>query len=304
MTNSIHQPVLLSEIVEGLGLQTGETLVDCTVNRGGHSTALCPALGKEGRLLAIDQDGKALAAAKTKLKSCPGQVSLVESNFRHLTKVAKQEGVKRADAVLFDLGLSSEQLADPDLGFSFNQDGPLKMSFSDQGGKDGVTADDVVNNWSEQNLTTIIDGFGEESFAGKIAEHIVATRRFQTIETTGQLVEVIRQALPGWYKEKQRPRHFATKTFQAIRMAVNDELGAIKEGLEAAWQLLAPGGRLAVISFHSLEAREVKRFFQAKVKVGEGEWQPRKAIKPTRAEILQNPRSRSAQLRIINRVSK
>ncbi len=310
MTHSSHQPVLLQEVIAGLNLQAGETLIDATINRGGHAKALCLFLGNGGTLLGVDADRRALDEARKNLVNCPNVVKLVRSNFRHLAEIAKAEMIKYADAILFDLGLSSEQLGEGARGFSFQHDGPLRMTLDQDAGPEATTAYDVVNNWSETHLVDIIQGFGEESFARRIAEHIVATRQFNPIETTSQLVEVIRQALPGWYKDKiGRPaagrgkQHFATKTFQAIRMAVNDELGALREGLGAAWELLKPEGRLAVISFHSLEAREVKKFFHKQVKAGVGKWQPKKAIKPTREEVLSNPRSRSAQLRIITKIN-
>ena len=283
-----------------LKLQSGETFIDATVNNGGHSRALCEALGSGGVLLGVDQDGQALERAKKQLSACPGTVRLAQGNFRHLAKLAAKHKLKPVDAILFDLGLSSEQLSEGGRGFSFQHDGPLKMTLDPEAGEEAVTAYDVVNSWSEIHLADIIRGFGEESFAQRIAERIVATRRYQPVKTTGQLVEIIRQALPGWYKEKRL--HFATKTFQAIRLAVNDELGALKEGLAEAWNLLKSDGRLVVISFHSLEAREVKKFFQAKVKAKEGSWKPRHAIKASREEVLNNPRARSAQLRIITKV--
>lgn len=297
-----HVPVLLQEVIAGLHLKAGQTLIDATINRGGHALALCPFLGKPGTLLGLDADSRALAQAKKNLAECPSRIKLIQSNFRHLTQVAKEEGIEHADAILFDLGLSSEQLGESGSGFSFQHDEPLQMTLDPEVGPEATTAYDVVNHWSEPHLVDIFEGFGEEPFARRIAEHIVTTRQFSPIATTGQLVEVIRQALPGWHKDKIGRRHFATKTFQAIRMAVNDELGALREGLLAAWHLLAPSGRLAVISFHSLEAREVKKFFQQQVKAGEGEWRPKKAIKPTREEILSNPRSRSAQLRLITKL--
>lgn len=295
-----HQPVLLQEVIAALALQEGETLIDATVNNGGHSRALCPLLGQTGTLLGVDEDSGALARAKKNLQACPSQVKLVRGNFRQLSQIAAGQKLKSVDAILFDLGLSSEQLAEGARGFSFQHDGPLKMTLNPEAGPEAVTAYDVVNDWTEAHLADIIRGFGEESFADRIAERIVETRRFQPIATTAQLVEVIRQALPGWYKEKRL--HFATKTFQAIRLAVNDELGALQEGLVAAWTLLRPRGRLAVISFHSLEARAVKKFFQAKVKDKTGRWQPRHAIKASREEVLTNPRARSAQLRVITKV--
>lgn len=302
----MHIPVLLQSIVEGLKPQEGETFIDGTVNRGGHAKILASYLGKTGRLIGIDQDQTALSEAKENLKGLACRVDLVQGNFREMSKLADQVGIDKANGILLDIGFSSDQIAASGRGFSFLTDEPLIMTFADKkniagNSSTGPTfiARDIVNDWDENNLADIIYAYGEETFARKIAAKIVEARQIQPIETTWQLVEVIRQAVPSWYTKKRI--HFATKTFQAIRMTVNDELGSLKDGLASAWQILAKDGRLGVISFHSLEARLIKTFMKEKELAGEGIMTPKKAIKASRQEILSNPRSRSAQLRIITK---
>jgi 16S rRNA (cytosine1402-N4)-methyltransferase len=295
-----HVPVLLPETITGLALAEGQTIVDATVNRGGHSKLISDAIGREGYLIGIDADAEAIAEARTQLKNCPSKVSLVVRNFRQLDQVLDELRLKQVDAFLFDLGLSSNQLDGSNRGFSFSHgEQPLSMSFNSQDTPGKLTAHEIVNNWREESLVDIIYGYGEEHFSRRIAKAIVEARKLGPIATTNQLVEVIRGAVPVWYTHKRL--HFATKTFQALRITVNDELGAIKEGLTKAWKHLKPGGRIAVISFHSLEARLVKTQFKSWVESGAGELVTRKTIKPSRAEELVNPRSRSAQLKIIKK---
>lgn len=296
-----HVPVLLQEVITGLALQEGEVLVDATVNRGGHSQALCPLLGASGYLIGFDADAGALEVARERLASCPSPVKLVETNFRQLGYVLEQLEIGAVDAFLFDLGISSEQLDESGRGFSFQREEPLMMTLNVKSAPGQVTAADIVNTWPETDLVAIFREYGEETFAKQIAAAIVWARKNEYLVTTQQLVAVIQSAVPEWYTHKRR--HFATQTFQALRMAVNDELGALESALTQAWDKLATGGRLAVITFHSLEARIVKNFFKDK-KVSEmGELVEKKAIRPTRSEIISNPRSRSAQLRIIKKLA-
>lgn len=278
----------------------GETFVDGTINRGGHAREIALCLGREGTLLGIDQDQTALAEAKENLKDAPCKVILINGNFRNIASLVKDAGVEKIDGVLLDIGFSSDQMENSGRGFSFKTDEPLIMSFSSEPKDGAFTATDMVNDWEENNLADVIYAYGEESFSRKIAKAIVEAREAGKIETTGQLVEIIRKAVPAWYAKKRI--HFATKTFQALRMAVNDELGALKEGLAGAWEVLGKNGRLGVISFHSLEARIVKNFMKEKKDLLEGELITKKAMKPGREEVLANPRSRSAQLRVIKKV--
>lgn len=294
-----HVPVLLQEVIAGLNLEPGQTVVDGTVNRGGHAKLLAEAVGKTGRLIGIDQDARALAEAKKYLADAPAKVDLLQGNFRQIDELLKRVKVDRVDGILLDIGFSSDQIADSGRGFSFQQDEPLLMTF---GNPDEVIASayDVVNSWGETNLADVIYGFGEEQFSRRIARQIILAREVAPIKTTFDLVEIIRAAVPVWYTKKRL--HFATKTFQAIRMAVNDELGALKEAIAKSVLLLNPGGRLAIISFHSLEARLIKDYFKQLVKDEIVSLVNKKAIQASRSEEVANPRSRSAQLRIIQKI--
>jgi 16S rRNA (cytosine1402-N4)-methyltransferase len=288
----MHIPVLLNEVIDQLDPKLGETAIDGTLGNGGHAKAIGERLGRTGTLIGIDQDEASLDRATAKLAALSCRQILVKGNFRRMGDIAAAAGVKEANLVLLDLGFSSEQLLSG-RGFSFQSDEPLDMRMSETEAK--FTAGEIVNDWSESTLADIIYGYGEETFARRIARQILSARAEGRIETTGQLVAVIRQAVPGWYAGRRL--HFATKTFQALRIAVNDELGALKEGLAGAWSLLTTGGRLGVISFHSLEARIVKDFAKAKKAAGAG--RERGVLKPARAEVLANPRARSAQLRVL-----
>lgn len=296
----MHKPVLLQEVLEGLGPQAGETVLDLTVNRGGHSLALCQALSSTGQLVGIDADSEALREAARNLRACPCLVTLLEGNFRQLDELLRVAGIGQVDVILADLGLSSQQLDSAGRGFSFSREEPLGMTFNPKPEPGALSAFEIVNFWQEESLADVIYAYGEERFAKRIARMIVQARQSTPISTTTQLAEIIRQAVPSWYAHGKR--HPATKTFQALRITVNDELGALKDGLNAAWLRLKTGGRLGVISFHSLEARIVKEFYRAREAEGAGEILTSHAIKPTRAETLENPRARSAQLRIIKKL--
>lgn len=296
----IHRPVLLAEVIAGLAIRAGDTVLDATVNRGGHSRSLCFLAGAAGRLIGLDADAEAIAEAETVLAACPGRVDLAVRNFRELGAVLDEWKVKQVNAALFDLGLSSDQLERSGRGFSFERDEPLRMTFAAGLAPGRLTAAEIVNGWREESLADVIYGYGEERLARRIARAIVTARRGGPLETTAQLVAVIREAVPAWYRHGRK--HFATRTFQALRIAVNDELGALQAGLEQLWPRLASGGRLAVITFHSLEARVVKSAFRSWLARGEGRQLAKKAIRPGRQEIISNPRSRSAQLRLIKKL--
>jgi 16S rRNA (cytosine1402-N4)-methyltransferase len=294
-----HIPVLLNEILAGLDPKEGEIFLDGTVNRGGHAKAIGEKLGQTGLLIGLDRDAQALTEAKENLKDLPCQVSLILGNFRDLGDILDAKGIKAIDGALFDFGLSSQQLDDSGRGFTFRHDEPLLMTFEAESGENDLTAAKIVNEWEESVLADILFTYAEERYSRQIAKGIVDARRRAHILTTGQLVAVIEAAVPAGYKRGKI--NCATKTFQALRIAVNDELGAIKEGVRSAWEILKPGGRLAVISFHSLEAGIVKEFFNAKKKERTGEI-ILKAAKPSYLEVRANPRSRSAQLRIIKKI--
>ncbi len=305
-----HLPVLLDEVLEGLRPFTGGRYVDCTVGGGGHSRAVLQASEPAGRLLGLDQDPAALEAAGKALAPFGSRVTLKKANFRRLLEAAREAGFDQADGVLFDIGVSSPQLDEGERGFSFHQDAPLDMRMDPEG---PVTARDLVNGLEAAALTRLLRDYGEERWATRIADFIVRNR---PLDTTGQLVEVIKAAIPA--AARRTGPHPARRTFQALRIAVNDELGALEEGLGQALDLVRPGGRVAVITFHSLEDRIVKQAMQ--------EWargcicppdlpvcvcgrKPRARLvsrKPVTAgeeELSRNPRSRSAKLRLAEKLA-
>jgi 16S rRNA (cytosine1402-N4)-methyltransferase len=295
-----HIPVLLKESIEGLQIKKGGTYVDCTTNRGGHSTEIAKLLGKEGVLVCIDLDEEALHEAKanlSQLKEVP-KVHFVHSNFRNIKSILNNLSIINVDGVLADLGLSSEELDDSKRGFSFRYNEPLLMTFRSSPNEDTTTAYDVVNTWSEETLADIMFGFADERYARRIAKAIVHYRSGKEIKTTFELVEIIGSAVPVLYRNKKT--HFATKTFQAIRMATNDELGSIKELITALPDVLLSSGRACIITFHSTEDRIVKQELRTFKEV----LKPitKKAIVPSTEEEKGNPRSRSAQLRIIEKI--
>lgn len=307
-----HIPVMLEEVLTALAIRPDGTYVDCTVGGGGHSAAICARLGPGGRLLALDQDPAAVAAAAERLAPFGDRVRLRRTNFERVAEVAQAEGLVPVDGILMDLGVSSPQLDTPERGFSYREDAPLDMRMDPDR---PVSAADIVATASEEELARILREYGEERYARQIARAIVRTRERTPIRTTGQLAEVVRSALPG--RALREPQHPARRTFQALRIAVNDELGALERGLKAALSILAPGGRLVVITFHSLEDRIVKRTFADWAKscvcppgtpvcicgrrplvrpVGKQPWLP------SEAEVAANPRARSAKLRVVERL--
>ncbi len=299
---SVHKTVLLNETIEGLNLSKdgeGQIVVDMTFGGGGHSRLLCEKYPKL-KILALDQDKSAFLKAKDKFESVKTDIKFINSNFRDLDKVLVKEGIEQIDGILFDLGLSSDQLENSLRGFSFMKDEPLHMTMKENPSREDITASDIVNTWSEENLATIIYGYGEEKFSRRIAKAIVDARQKKKFETTFDLVRVIEGAVPGAYKRGRI--HCATKTFQALRIAVNDELQALSDGLDKGFDALRSGGRMSVISFHSLEDRVVKRFFKNKDKEGQGKLINKKVIEASKEEIKNNPRSRSAKLRILEKI--
>jgi 16S rRNA (cytosine1402-N4)-methyltransferase len=298
-----HISVLLHESIEGLDIRDGDVYVDGTLGDGGHSAEVLKRFGSKITLVGIDRDADAIARVQVRFENefptevSAGKIFLKQGNFRDVESILDSVGLKSANRFLFDIGLSSRQLEESGRGFSFQKYEPLLMTFEKTGS--GVNARTVVNEWQEESLEQIIRGFGEEKFAWRIAKGIVAARTLAPIETTHQLVEIIKKSTPFYYHHGRI--HPATRTFQAIRIAVNDELGAIHDGLIAAWNLLTPGGRIAVISFHSLEDRIVKHYFN-ELKVGEAKLITKKPVTASVSEIDSNPRSRSAKLRIIEKI--
>lgn len=295
-----HIPVLLHETIEGLNPKKGGVYVDCTVNRAGHSIELAKKIGKDGTLICIDLDQEALAEAKSnleKLKNSP-KIHFVHSNFRHIASVLETLKIKHVDGIMADLGLSSQELDSSQRGFSFRFDEPLYMTFNASPDDDMITAYDIVNSWSESTLADILYGFADERYARRIASAIIEARKSEEIKTTHQLVSIIKYAVPTPYRHGKT--HFATKTFQALRMAVNDELGSVQELIESAPKLLNENGRLAIITFHSTEDRIVKQALRQQESLTIIN---KKAIIPSNEELHNNPRARSAQLRIAERIS-
>lgn len=307
-----HRPVLLSECIDGLKIQPEGTYVDGTLGRGGHSEEIAKRLSHGGRLFCIDRDRQAIEEAGVRLAPWRERITFLHGNFGDLSRLLDSAGVTGVDGMLFDLGVSSPQLDDPERGFSYMHDAPLDMRMDRD---DALTAWTVVNRWPREELKRILYQYGEERYAPAIAAAIERRRQEAPIETTLQLVEVIRSAMPpAALREKQHP---AKRSFQGIRIAVNDELSAISRMMQAAIPKLNPGGRLAVISFHSLEDRIVKAELQAAAKgctcppnfpvcvCGKTplvKLVSRKPILPGAEELNENPRARSAKLRVAERI--
>ncbi len=294
---SIHKSVLLQELIEGLQIRRGEVVLDATINGGGMSLAICDR-HRNVKVIGIDADSNALAKVGEEASKRKCDIKLWQGNFRNLDQALKSFKVSKVDAMIFDLGLSSNQLEFSGRGFSFLSDEPLLMTFSDdpQGGE--LTAWQIVNRFREDELRKILFEYGEERFAARIAASIVRERAKKSIERSKELAEIVAEAVPQRFFRKTHP---ATKTFQALRIAVNDELDALREGLEKGYAHLNEGGRLVVVSFHSLEDRIVKHFMKDKVSEGQGKIITKKPITPEAQEITDNPRSRSAKLRIFEK---
>ena len=313
-----HITVLKEEAVDGLEIRPDGVYVDCTLGGAGHSSAIATQLSEQGLLIAFDQDDAALANAETKLAPYKDRVKLVRSNFREienklrLIPQAVKDGIPQVDGILFDLGVSSPQLDEADRGFSYNHDAELDMRMDRTA---ELTAKEIVNEWPEQEIARILFEYGEEKFARRIAANIVAARGKGVIETTGQLVELIKEGIPA--AARRSGPHPAKRSFQALRIAVNDELGAFEEALEQSIRCLAPGGRVAVITFHSLEDRICKQTFAKYIErctcppdfplcvcgsKGIVKLVNRKPIEAGTGELEANPRARSAKLRIAEKL--
>ncbi len=302
----MHESVLLHETVGGLELAAGDIVVDGTLGRAGHSIEAFKIQPKIF-IIGIDRDEDALAESKAKLEAsgakedvAQGGFKLFKGNFsdmdKFLAEASKESGKTHADKIMLDLGVSSPHLDSSGRGFSFRFDEPLLMTMEKNPGKDSFTARDIVNGWKEEDIANVIFAYGEEHYARRIAKKIIEAREVTPIETTFALVEIVKSAVPGAYKKGKT--HPATKTFQALRITVNDELGSLRRGLATALESLSPGGRMAVISFHSLEDRIAKVLMKEWEKDGKGKQSTKKPIVPTDEEMERNPRSRSAKLRI------
>jgi len=307
-----HTTVLLKETVDGLDIKPNGIYVDCTLGGAGHSSYLLSQLSDEGKLIAFDQDETAIDHASKKLAEHKDQLILVKSNFKYLAEELEKLGITRVDGILYDLGVSSPQLDNPERGFSYHHDAPLDMRMDLDG---DVSAYDVVNEWPYEDLVRIFFRYGEEKFSKQVARNIEATRKKRPIKTTGELVEIIKDSIPA--PARRKGGHPAKRIFQAIRIAVNDELKVFENSLRQAIELLNSGGRISVITFHSLEDRICKHVFK---EASEGpdlppglpvipeEYKPvlklvnRKPIVPVEAELTANNRSRSAKLRIAEKL--
>jgi len=285
-----HIPVLQKEVLEYLSPKPNQNFIDCTIGEAGHTLAILEKNKPEGKVLGIEWD---IELYKNLSKLTINKLSLVNDNFVNLKEIVDREKFKPVHGILFDLGMSSWHLEESGRGFSFLRNEPLDMRF---GVQNELTAEEIVNKWKAKDIEKVLEEYGEERFAKRIAKNIVEIRKFKPIETTFQLLDVIKKAVPGWYQH--RKIHFATRTFQALRIAVNDELENLKEVLPQALEILMPGGCLVIISFHSLEDRIVKNFFaNQKFKI-----LTKKPITPSEEEIKINPRSRSAKLRAILKI--
>ncbi|WP_128895118.1 16S rRNA (cytosine(1402)-N(4))-methyltransferase RsmH [Longirhabdus pacifica] len=314
-----HITVLKEEAVAGLNIKPNGIYIDCTLGGAGHSELIASQLSEEGLLIGLDQDETALAHAQQKLQPYKEKVKLIKTNFSALEQVLlelpyipKQNGVPQVDGCLFDLGVSSPQLDEAERGFSYQHDASLDMRMDRS---QSLSAYDIVNNWSEKELANIIFKYGEEKFSRKIARQIISHREQQAIETTLQLVDIIKNSIPA--AARRTGPHPAKRTFQALRIAVNDELGVFESAIEQAITCLAPGGRISVITFHSLEDRICKQSIAKFVerctcppdfpvctcqKNAVLKHIKRKPILPSEQELTDNPRARSAKLRVAEKI--
>lgn len=308
----VHKPVLLYETVRSLNIKPGGIYVDGTLGGGGHAYEVCKRLGS-GRLIGIDQDGDAIRAASERLTPFADKVSIVRSNYENIEEVLADLHIDKVDGIYLDLGVSSYQLDTPSRGFTYREDAPLDMRMDDRQDR---TAADIVNTYDEGELYRIIRDYGEDRFAKNIAKHIVRAREEKPIETTGELAELIKAAIPA--KVRATGGHPAKRTFQAIRIELNRELDVLEHSIDAMIRLLAPEGRLSIITFHSLEDRIVKASFRRNEapcicppdfpvcvcgRVSMGRVITRKPILPSQKELEENSRAASAKLRVFERAA-
>lgn len=307
----VHKSVLLNETIDGLNIQPDGIYVDGTLGGGGHAYEVCRRLGDKGSIVGIDQDAAAIEAAGNRLKDFGEKVTIVRSNYCDMKSKLHELGIDKVDGIVLDLGVSSYQLDTAERGFSYREEAPLDMRMDT---RQKMTARDIVNDYEEMELYRVIRDYGEDKFAKNIAKHIVAARKVKPIETTGELTEIIRASIPMKYQKKSG--HPAKRTFQAIRIELNRELEVLKDSLDDMIDLLNPGGRLCIITFHSLEDRIVKSAFRKNEnpctcpsdfpvcvcgKVSKGSILTRKPILPSEEEMEENSRAKSAKLRIFER---
>ena len=295
----MHIPVLLNELIYYLNPKPGDVILDCTIGGGGHAEVILKAIGNEGKLIGIDQDDGNINQLKEKKWE---NVDLINGNFGDADWLLKNSGIAEIDGAIFDLGLNSLQIDESGRGFTFQKDEPLLMTFKKETVTNDLTAREIVNSWSEKEIADILFKYGEERFSRRIAKKIVEIRKKNPIITTFDLVEAIRMSVPVSYRNNRRT-NCCTKTFPALRIAVNDELSILEKGLGRVWNLLKKDGRIVVISFHSLEDRIVKNYFRNKSHAGFGKILTKKPIVPTDEENAINPRARSSKLRAIEKAT-
>ena len=305
----VHKTVLLQEAIDSLDMKAGDIFVDGTLGNGGHTEEVVKRFGNKVKIFAIDADSDAILRAEKRLAPLSGDITYILGNFRNMDELLQSHQLDSrfrgndegwVNAILLDIGMSSNQLEESGRGFAFRTDEPLKMSFQKDVGEGDWTAERIVNTWDEDSLRTIIKSYGEENFAGCIAKGIVKARGLAPIKTTTDLVNVILASTPAVYHRGRL--HPATRTFQALRITVNDELQVLSDGLTKGFGLLKSDGRIAVISFHSLEDRIVKNYFKTMEATGFGKRVTKKPVTPTSEEIEANPRSRSAKLRVFQKI--
>lgn len=307
-----HKSVLLDETIEGLNIKPDGIYVDGTLGGAGHAAKVCEKLSAKGRLIGIDQDQDAIIAASERLREFGEKITIIRSNYCYAVRELRERGICQVDGILLDLGVSSYQLDNPDRGFTYRVDAPLDMRMDQRSTR---TASDIVNGYEERKLYRIIRDYGEDRFAKNIAKHIVAARAKKPIETTGELTEVIRQAIP--MKIQASGGHPAKRTFQAIRIELNQELEVLRDSIDEMVDILSDRGRICIITFHSLEDRIVKNAFRRNEdpcicpknfpacvcgRKSKGRVITRKPIIPGAQEMEENPRAKSAKLRIFERV--
>ncbi len=294
---TVHISVMKEEVLKYLNLQSGDCIVDCTIGTGGHTLSILGAIGPQGHLVGIDRDEDSLKIAQEKSKEFSGRLNFIQNDFRHIDDILKSLEIREVDGILFDLGISSFQLENPERGFSFKSDGPLDMRMDKHS---FISAYDLVNSLSEREISSILKNFGEERWHNRIASYLVKERAKKPIESTFDLTNTVLKAIPHRYQNERI--HPATRTFQAFRIAVNRELEALEIALDKCMDYLKNGGRLCVISFHSLEDRIVKQKFRYFAKEGQVKLLTKKPLRPSSEETGQNHRSRSARLRVAERI--
>lgn len=295
-----HISVLLNESIDGLQIQKGDVVVDGTLGGGGHTLEVIRRFGNDIKIICLDLDKDAIDRSKKLIEKTNGNVVFKNEGFQDIDKVLESLKIKQINRIMLDLGLSSFQLEESGRGFSFLKNEPLLMTMKKENNENDLTAFTIVNYWSEETLASIIYGFGEEKFSRKIAKAIIESRIEKKIETTFDLVAIIDKAVGRFYKGKKI--HPATRTFQALRIATNSELSNLEEVIQKSFKYLSKDGRMAIISFHSLEDRIVKKAFIKLKENGDAKIITKKPLVPTIKEIKLNPRSRSAKLRIIEKI--